>query len=150
MDQAPVILSDRVRATQVRFRSVADRFRTCVRVAGVVAAVGVGAGVLSGCSGPIDLTVVNPCSVEVHVQTFDGELDRNGAWVPDPAPVADFVVPAGATKRQEDALMFVTAPEEIRILAPVQRSYLIDIVNDLDDEDRWTVPAEVCEGTPTA
>lgn len=103
---------------------------------------------LVGCSGPIDLTVVNPCSVEVHVQTYDGELDAAGNWVPDSKPVADFVVPAGSTKRQQEALMFVTAPEEIRILAPVQRSFLINITTDLDDDDRWTVPSEVCEGLP--
>jgi hypothetical protein len=44
--------------------------------------------------------------------------------------------------------MFVTAPEEIRILAPVQQSFLINITTDLDDDDRWTVPSEVCEGLP--
>jgi alpha-D-ribose 1-methylphosphonate 5-phosphate C-P lyase len=88
--------------------------------------------------------------VEVHVQTYDGDLDADGRWVADAKPVADFVVPAGSSKRQNDALMFVTAPEEIRILAPIQRSYLIDITADLGDDDDWTVPSEVCEGTPTA
>jgi hypothetical protein len=116
--------------------------------AGVMAAAACLAPMLVGCSGPIDLTVVNPCSVEVHVQTYDGELDAAGNWVPDAEPVANFVVPAGSTKREKDALMFVTAPEEIRILAPVQQSFLINITTDLDDDDRWTVPSEVCEGLP--
>lgn len=125
-------------------RSVVDRIRTCVVLSGAVALM------LAGCSGPVDLKVVNPCSVEVHVQTYDGELDADGRWIPDSTPVADFVVPAGTSKRQKDALMFVTAPEEIRIVSPVQRSYLIDITTDLGDDDDWTVPSEVCEGIPTA
>ena len=104
-----------------------------------------GAGVtVTSCSGPIDLTVVNPCSVEVHIQTFDGELDQGGRWSPDARPVADFVVPAKSERKQQEALMFVTAPEEIRIVSPVEQSFLISITDDLDDGDRWTVPAEVC------
>lgn len=105
-----------------------------------------GAGVtVTACSGPIDLTVVNPCSVDIHIQTFDGELDKDGRWIPDARPVADFVVPANSERKQHDALMFVTAPEEIRLVSPVEQSFLVSIVDDLDDEDRWTVPAEVCD-----
>jgi hypothetical protein len=112
--------------------------------AAIVLAVGACVG-LASCSGPIDLTVVNPCSAAVRIQTFDGELDRAGRWVPDAQPVADFVVAADETTKQKDALMFVTAPEEIRIASPVQASFLVNITTDLEDGDRWTIPAAVCD-----
>ena len=122
------------------------RLRWCIGPSTVLAIACVG---LTACSGPIDLTVVNPCSVDIHVQTYDGELDRTGRWVPDAEPVADFVVPAGETKKQKGALMFVTAPEEIRLVAPVEQSFLISITDDLDDGDRWTIPLTVCHATDT-
>jgi hypothetical protein len=108
--------------------------------AGAIGLVGL---LLAGCSGPIDLTVVNPCAVDVTVQTYDGTRDRDGVWTPEADPVAEFVVPAGQTVKQADALMFVTAPEEIRLVAPVEESFLISIVDDLDD-DTWTIPTTFC------
>jgi hypothetical protein len=115
---------------------------------GRVAAMCVG---LTSCSGPVDLTVVNPCSVDVRVQTYDGELDSDGNWQPDPTPIADFIVPAKGSKKQKDALQFTAYPEEIRLVSPVERSFLISIVDDLDDDDRWKIPLEVCDdANPTA
>lgn len=105
-------------------------------------AAGVG---LTACSGPIDLTVVNPCSVEIRVQTYDGELDKSGRWLPDAEPLADFVVPANGAKEQNDALMFISYPEEIRLVSPAAESFLISITADLDDDDRWTIPVEFCD-----
>jgi hypothetical protein len=59
--------------------------------------------------------------------------------------VADFVVPANQSKREKDALRFITAPEEIRLVSPVEKSFLISITDDLDEDDRWTIPIEVCD-----
>lgn len=99
----------------------------------------------TGCSGPIDLTVVNGCDIELRIQTYDGTL-VNGRWNADAEPLADFLVPAKAERHVEDALMFVTYPEEIRILEPVQRTFLINAADELGGRDnRWLVPSDACD-----
>lgn len=118
----------------------ASRVRSWWLVGGTVGAL----GLLAGCTGPVDLTVVNLCSVDVTVRTYDGTLTSDGLWAPDADPVAEFVVPADGTVKQADALMFVTAPEEIRLVAPVEESYLVSIVDDLDD-GAWTIPTSFCD-----
>jgi hypothetical protein len=99
---------------------------------------------LSGCSGPVDLTVVNPCSVGFRIQTFDGTRDAAGAWRPDDVPIADFRVGAKSRHKEEDALMFVTVPEEIRVVEPVLQSFVISITDDLGPRNTWTIPDTLC------
>jgi hypothetical protein len=99
--------------------------------------------VLAACSGPVNLTVSNPCGLDIRVQTLDGTIDAAGAWIPDSVPLADFVVSAGDRTTVKDALMFVTYPEEIRLVEPIERSFLVSACED------WTVPAEYCTAIET-
>jgi hypothetical protein len=105
----------------------------------------VATSILVGCvSGMVNLTVVNSCDHPVRIQTYDGHLDPQGKWMADPAPLADFDVPAHSAREQTDAFRFTKPPVEIRIVEPTNRSFLIDPNKELDAVGRWTIPLPDC------
>lgn len=102
----------------------------------------------TACTGPVDVVFVNHCEVDIRLQTFDGDLNASGQWVADTTASIEVIVPAGQRMEVAEALQFISAPEEIRILEPVEVSYLISITDDLTREAKgpksWTIPQEAC------